>query len=262
MAFRRPTVRSRSAPPGRSGFPERPAPANDIGGFVSPPQRGRHAVLATPEHSLRLRVGLKRGRDRLVPEGGGHRVRRDAGLDRQRGVWTPVPRPAGSTLDRPRASRSWLSLPRPRSPACRPPVPSCAAGRRFRCAAGPASSSPRRWRSPSWASRCKRRPTPAPTTGAAARRWSCTYCARLSPTRAGPSAPPRPSSRRVFEPGRGRASQPIDVAHGRLAEEPLVLPAEVRRIVVTHPVSGGRGVEIAGEEDARAPAASAGCVRS
>src|SRR6266545_5690425 len=44
-------------------------------------------------------------------------------------------------------------------------------------------------------------------------------------------------------------SQPLDVAHGRLTEEPLVLPAELRRIVVADPVSSGRGVEVAGNEE-------------
>src|SRR5216117_3498589 len=76
--------------------------------------------------------------------------------------------------------------------------------------------------------------------------WGCDKC--LTVRGAGPSARPRPSSRRGLEPGRGRAAQPLDVAQGRLAEEPLVLPAEVRRIAVTHPVSGGRGVDIAGEK--------------
>jgi len=44
------------------------------------------------------------------------------------------------------------------------------------------------------------------------------------------------------------ASQPLDVAHRRLTEEPLVLPAELRGIVVADPVASGRSVELAGDE--------------
>src|SRR5439155_11035242 len=65
----------------------------------------------------------------------------------------------------------------------------------------------------------------------------------------GRPTPGRASHRRGFAPARGRSAQPLGVAQGRLAEEPPVLPAEVRRIVVAHPVSGGRGVDIAGEEE-------------
>ena len=44
------------------------------------------------------------------------------------------------------------------------------------------------------------------------------------------------------------APQPLDVAHGRLTEEPLVLPAKLRGIVVPDLVASGRSVELAGDE--------------
>src|SRR5439155_1261224 len=46
-----------------------------------------------------------------------------------------------------------------------------------------------------------------------------------------------------------RPSQPLDVSNGRLAEKLPVFPGEVRRLLVTHPISGPRGVHVAGKEE-------------
>jgi len=41
----------------------------------------------------------------------------------------------------------------------------------------------------------------------------------------------------------GRLPQPPHVAHGRRAEEPLVLAGELRDVAVAHTVAGASGVE-------------------
>src|SRR6185295_13852249 len=49
---------------------------------------------------------------------------------------------------------------------------------------------------------------------------------------------------------RGGLSQSLHIAYRGLAEEPLVLAAEVRGVVVAHPVPGARGVEPLAQHEA------------
>src|SRR5215217_6364002 len=48
----------------------------------------------------------------------------------------------------------------------------------------------------------------------------------------------------------GGFPQPLRVAHRRRAEEPLVLPGELRRVAVAHAAAGAPGVEILTEHEA------------
>src|SRR5215207_2290534 len=48
----------------------------------------------------------------------------------------------------------------------------------------------------------------------------------------------------------GRLPQPHHVAHGRRAEEPLVLAGELRDVAVAHAVAGASGVEALAEHEA------------
>src|SRR5215218_4409537 len=47
-----------------------------------------------------------------------------------------------------------------------------------------------------------------------------------------------------------RLAQPIQVPHGGLSEQPLVLPTELRGVVVAHPVAGTGGIQVLAEHDA------------
>jgi len=54
----------------------------------------------------------------------------------------------------------------------------------------------------------------------------------------------------IYPPRKGTvrdATQPLDVAPGRLAEELLILSVEVRRIVITHAVSRARDIDLAAQ---------------
>src|SRR3954451_9084573 len=45
-------------------------------------------------------------------------------------------------------------------------------------------------------------------------------------------------------------AQPLHVPHGGLSEQPLVLPAELRGVVVAHPGAGAGRVQVLAEHDA------------
>src|SRR5215218_10111915 len=47
-----------------------------------------------------------------------------------------------------------------------------------------------------------------------------------------------------------RLTQPLHVPHGGLSEQPLVLPAELRGVVVAHPVAGTGGIQVLAEHEA------------
>src|SRR5205823_158092 len=47
-----------------------------------------------------------------------------------------------------------------------------------------------------------------------------------------------------------RRAQPLHVPHGRLAEQPLVLAAELRGVVVAHPQAGAGGIQVLAQQEA------------